>query len=274
MARSFLTVPDELLEIAERVADHLASHGYTVRVEKKSIEYPMTPTLHCKRQSTTLFIEVASKPPMDRLRDWSSYGKSCSGDTRVSLCMPDSVSLTASEQAHLRDLGVGLLAVGSSVTEMFAAPDLAITMELPLLAKESKPVQRALGQAYEQIGRGNWREGFEDACVSLETEARKYLTKHIKSGRIRVLGKKGRAKSLSERGIERMPMGVLKDNFLAIDTPNVSDDRIASALKRVNPDRIRVAHKRRSPSAERTLRRNAPRLMWVIVAALREMLAG
>jgi hypothetical protein len=149
--------------------------------------------------------------------------------------------------------------------------DLALQLEPPELKNYPNSIRKALGPSYEQIGRGNWVEGFEDACNAVEDRARKYLTKHTDSGRITVsLGKKAGIK-LSRAEIDKMPLGALKDAFLAIDNPNHADAVIGQCLAELNPDRILAAHKRREAAAQRRLRRNVGKQMWIVLKALKEL---
>lgn len=273
MARwEFLTVADELLGIAIAAADFYDSRGYTVIPEARALGYPFTPTLRCKRQSTTTFVEVSGSIPLDRLKEWAAFGKSSGADTRVVLAVSESVNVTVSQQMVLRALGVGLLALTTSgVSEVMPPPDLAMNVELPDISKDSKRLRAVLGPVYEHFERNQWREGFEEACVALESRARVYLWKAIDSGRTAVLTDAGKAKKLTEKKVLRMTMGELAGDFSNMTNPNHADSVIGKTLKQLNKDRVRVAHKKRTPVAERALRKNVGGQMWKIVGALREM---
>ncbi len=272
MAWEFRTVPDELVGVAEALADHFSVLGYTVKPEKSSVDYPYTPTLHCKRQSKTLFMEVASEMPFDKVRDWVAYGRSCTADTRVVVGLPVASLVTPADQARLGETGAGLYFVSDTVVEALNAVDLGINLDPPALNRFSNRVRKSLGPAYENIHRGEWQGGFEEACVSMETAARSYLNKHLTTNRIRILKPDGTPRRLTAAGVNRMTIGQLKDAYLAIDTPNGIDAKVATALKRINPDRIRVAHKKRSPRQEKALRQNVGKQMWIITNALSELL--
>ena len=272
MNLEFLTVPEELLDVAMTSIDYFHQFGYTVMVERSSIEYPYTPTLVCKRHPTTVIVDVEHMIPLDRVNDWVAYGRSCWSDTRVALFLPASIAISVNDQLDLQRLGVGIyLFDGNRVVEMLVPADLAVNIGLPALNRYSNKVRKSLGGSFEQIRRGNWREGFEDACVALEDDARRYLTKHVDSGRIVTVSPTGNVTTPSRKKIDGMTMGGLKTTFLAIRAPNGADAKIAGVLKRLNPDRIRVAHKRRSPQAEQALRRNVGRQLWTIVAGVKEM---
>lgn len=268
----FLTVADELLVPAIATADYYDGLGYAVATEPRELGYPFTPTLRCKRHSTTCFIEISEAVPLDRLREWVAFGRSARADTRVLLAVHERVSLSAKNGVALKNLGVGLVIVSSrGVTEAMPAQDLAVNVELPDTSGDSKRLRTVLGPVYEHFDRNQWREGFEEACVALETAARAYLWKTLDSGRTVVLTDKGNPKGLTKAKVYRMTMGALARDFRNLSQQNHSDSVIGDTLTLVNDDRIRVAHKKRTAAAERALRANVGAQMWRIVGALREI---
>ncbi|WP_249012255.1 hypothetical protein [Conexibacter sp. DBS9H8] len=268
----FLTVAEELLGPATAVAEFYDGLGYAVVPEPRELGYPFAPSLRCKRQSTTCFIEVSADAALDRLSEWVSFGRSAKADTRVLLVLPDNVSLSGKSQTALKALGVGLLVVSAgAVTEVMPPQDLAVNVELPDLAKDPKRLRTVLGPVYEHFERNQWREGFEEACVALESCARTYLWKAVGSGRTHVLTETGKVKKLTKPKVDKMTMGALAIDFTNMQNQNHSDSVIAATLKQLNKDRIRVAHKKRSAAAERALRANVGSQMWRIVGALREI---
>src|SRR5437763_29772 len=108
MARAFETVPEELLPLAELIADDFEDRGFTVYVEKVDLGFPYTPTILCKRQNTTIIVELDSRLNRSRLDDWLRYGCSCGRDTRVALCLPSSTVVTAADIASLKTTKAGL----------------------------------------------------------------------------------------------------------------------------------------------------------------------
>jgi hypothetical protein len=267
--RSFVTVSDDLEALADVLATHLEGYGYRLKIEEQKLEYPSTPTMVGRRSHTTLIVEVAARIELEKLMAWSAFAKSCPRDTRVALGMPSNPT-DAAEHDKLREEGVGLYVVQSgTVTEVLAGRDLAVSIGLPTLADYPTAVRRSLGAAFEQIGRGNWREGFEDACVALESEARRYLKRHMATGRIVIVNAKGIR--LTGTSVDRMTIGKLAATFLRIPTMNVSDSKIAGTLKQINDDRIRVAHKKGTGRAEAALRRNVGRMVWTITANMEEV---
>src|SRR5690606_30857014 len=108
------------------------------------------------------------------------------------------------------------------------------------------------------------REGFGDACQIVECAAKRYLIRHFKSTRIKIL-KGGRPQTFTKRQIESMTLGQIKDTFERIISPSQTDSQIAQALKALNPDRIGEAHRKGRAVTERRLRRNVGQHMWVVV---------
>ncbi len=208
------------------------------------------------------------------MTEWTSFGRSCTSDTRVGVLLPVGAELSVDDLTTAQKLGFAVYRKDNGdIHELCPPVDLALQLELPELRRYSNNVRAALGSAYEQIRRGNWVEGFEDACNAVEDAARKYLWKHTKSGRVTVtLGKNKQQVSLSKDEIDSLPLGALKDRFKAIDKPNHSDAEIASCLQQLNPDRIRAAHKKRDGRAERALRQNVGKQMWVVLKALKQLL--
>ena len=265
-------MPDELVGHADAIAAWFEARGYRVRVEHKEVAYPYTPTLFCKRQSTTVLVEVDRKPPLERMLEWTRYCRSCNRDTRIALGMPDDVQRSPREDAVLRENGAGLYLVGDAVVEAITPRDLALSMELPKLDAMPKKLQRALGAVYEHFERSHWREGFEEACIVLETHARKYLAKGMRSGRIVLVNKNDSLSKTQAADVARMTLGQLAAAYAKIQIPSHADGTIAQVLARINADRIAVAHYKRTAAAEKRLRLNVGQHMWSVVSALRELL--
>ncbi len=274
MARQFLTVAEELLDVAEKLADHFEGNGYTVTVEDRSRpDYPYMPTLRCKRQSTTLFVEVVdAKPSKEHIREWRAFCSSQSRDSRYAIGIRLGGHIGAEDLASLQSDGVGVLAVDKdySVVELSNPHDLALNLNPPTLTAYPNRVRKALGPAWEELRRGNWREGFDSACIALETEVRKYLKRHIRSGRLTFLTASGRPKTFTEASIDRMTMGQLKDAFGLVVKPNHADSMLFGVLSDLNPDRILVAHRRGESAAETRLRRKVPRHLWSIARGVEQ----
>ena len=110
-----------------------------------------------------------------------------------------------------------------------------------------------------------------DACQGLETEARRYLKKWTRTGRIKILRKKGPV-TLTNAQIDRMTMGQLAEAFRDIQAQNQADNVIGRALATINRDRVGVVHHKRKKVTERRLRANVGQHMWTIIAAMKELI--
>lgn len=274
MPRVFKTLPDELLAAADAVADDFEMRGHNVRLERAELGYPFTPALVCARDKiTTTIVEVASGAGFTklfkRLDEWVRYARSTSKDTRVAVCLPHTANLTERQMAKLQDKGVGLyVAHPNRVAERIVPADLGLNVALPELRSLPPLMRQLLGDAYEQFAHTHWREGFEEACKVLETEARRYLNRWSRTGRIMVLRKKGPV-VLTAKQINRMTMGDLASDFAKIQNQNHADSMIGRALARINKDRVNVVHKKKRTTTEKRLRANVGQHMWTIVAALK-----
>jgi hypothetical protein len=266
----FQTIPSDLVEAAQATVREFRGRGYRIRAEPRELRYPFTPTMVCQRDHTTVIVEVDSAPPEKRLRDWRAFCRSCDRDTRIALVLPPTVALSPSELARLREDGIGVYSAtgASSLTESAPPQDLALNLALPELSAQSAVVRKLLGAAYDQFERSQWREGFGEACQVLESEARRYLVRHFKSTRIRIL-RNGRPQTLTRKQVESMTLGQIKDTFERIISPSQTDSQIAQALKSLNPDRIAEAHLKNKAATERRLRKNVGQHMWVVMNLLR-----
>jgi hypothetical protein len=268
----FRTVPDNLIEYAERALVYFEeSRGYFISVEKSVLGFPYTPTFVCKRRQTLMIIEVDERLSEEKINSWVGYARSSGRDTQIAICLPSFSPLTQEEEDKLRVLGAGLYSIAETdVIERIAPRDLGLTIQLPQLASLSSSLRPLLGSAYEQFDRAQWREGFEDACQALENQARRYLKAGCKTGRIKLLTRKG-PKIPKPSRIDKMTIGQLAKEFTLIQNQNHSDSVIGQALKRINKDRIGVAHHKSKPTTEKRLRANVGQHMWTIIAAMKEM---
>lgn len=263
--RVFRTVPEELLGSADVALKYFRGLGYQVSIERADLGYPYTPTLVCKRGATTLIVEVQSHISDSRIRKWVAFAKSCTKDTRVAIYVPPWVSIDSDEDSNLRNLGAGLYKGNEPKPIQIIRPsDLTISVELPEL--QSRKMRQLFGSSFEKFDRSDYIDGFLEACIVLENEAKKYLKKGVKSGRVKFIASKGpKIYTMSE--INRKTMGQLKDIFEQIRNPNSNDNTVLKALKRINPDRIEAAHKRSRTSVTR----NACHNMWIIVQAIESL---
>lgn len=270
--RSFRTVTADLLDVAESSRTYFEEYGYRVNIEKAGLGYPYTPTMLASRASTTLIIEVQPRPQLSKLRKWVGFARSSAKDFRVAVCVPPSSPLTPPDEQELRALGVGCFTSSErGVTETIPPMDLGISLILPELPSMPKRVRALLAPAYEQFRRSEWREGFDTACQVFEEEARRYLNRHIRSSRIEIMTAKGPVRPPASE-VNRLTMGQLAGLFSRIQSKNIHDSNIQKTLQTLNKDRIRVVHHRSKAVTERRLRANVGRYMWIIAAAMRDVI--
>jgi hypothetical protein len=260
--RKFHTVPDELLHVAEAVAQFMEGRGCRVQPEKRIVGFPFCPTLLCKRDHTTYAIEVAAGVELEKLMPWVAYGKSCGEDFRVVVALPLEAGVDAAMRDVLEENRIGLVELEDGICHERVAPvDLSLNVELPDPRRMSAAVRALTGQAYEHFERGNWREGFQAAAQALEAEARRYLSRH--ASRCAYVGK-----APTRREIGRMTLGGLARTFANIGNQNSSDHEIGTVLDLINKDRIGVVHHRDRRRSEARLRVNVGRHMWAICSAM------
>jgi hypothetical protein len=282
--RQWLTVPDELVEHADLVADYHESLGYSVGIEARETGFPGTPTFVAKRGRTrvTVIVEVRATLDVQLLQEWVRFAKACPSETRVVVCLPEEASRPASVEQGLREAGVGILLSSSgTVMELVPSRDLTINVSLPEIRTMPPKLRRRLGPVYEKFQRGEWQDGFGDACQVLEAEAVRYLKDGIRRGRLTFRtqpAKKapagasppaGKVVTYTDRQIDRMPIGALADAFAQIETQNYADAAILRTLRHVNRDRIGKTHYTNDAAVVRRLRANVGKHMWVVVEGLK-----
>lgn len=273
--RTFLTLSADLQSHANRVADELGRRGYTIRVEQRELAYPFTPTLVARRAQTTRVVVVDSEVRLERLEAWSRYGRSSAKDTQVVVAVPEGHLPLAAAENRLRELRIGLLSVGpTAMVERIAPVDLAINIQAPALGTLPPKTNRRLAQAIEKVDRGEWRDGFKDACEVLEVEARRHLREGLRHPMPRIVLKTatGKRHNLAIGRIRRLTMGQLADVYRLIQRPNHADDLALRVMDRVKKDRNAVTHHSREESTERRLRRNAGRHIWSIANAVQALM--
>lgn len=270
--RTYNLLPDALVETADAVADSLAGRGFSVTVEKHELGFPFPPTLFCKRGPLERsVIEVISSFDEARFSTWASYAKACPTELKVYLAIPHGISFSSTAIQKIRTAGIGIYrAQGDTVLLDLDAADLSINISLPSLASLPRTSRTLLGPAFDHIGASRWREGFEDACKVLDIEARKYLKRWHKTGRIRFIAN-GRVINMTNSKIDKLTLGQLAVKFTEIQAQNSSDQIIGSALTRINKDRVNLTHHKWKKNTEKRLRANVGQHMWVIAQAMKEI---
>ena len=268
----FLTIPDELLIVAEALELHLSSLGYKVDREPHELGFPFTPALRARRQSTLLIIEVLSVIDITRLNQWSAYCRSCSSDARIAFATPTMEKFNSEILKMLVDNRVGHYVVEKRfVTEHTAAQDLSVNISWPEMGKFSARLRSVLGSAKEKFDKGNWKEAFEECCEIFETRARAHLASGLSSGRIVVLDSKGNPKNLTRKVVRKAPIGELAKLYSNIRNKNRKDALIEKVLEQIKSDRNEFIHRRRHKRTDTVLRKNAGRHIWTVVMTLKDI---
>ena len=271
----FSTVPDELLHIAIGAHAHFSMLGFRLIPEQSEIEYPRTPTLVGRRRHSTYLLRWR-KIGRENACAWARYGRSCDSDVQVAFAIPNNPGAKQADMELCRKERIGIYTfdVAGEATEIVAPVDLALHVELPELRTFPPKVRAIVAPFYEKFERGDWRDGFADACLAIEDECRKNLRSRIGKPGVRILDKSGRPINLTIKQINRSTLGKLAGYYLAISTPNTLDSLLAKTLPTINPERIAAVHNRRLPATEKKLRKLAGRRMHSILNCLRELLKG
>lgn len=275
MARgpTFNTMPTDLLEYAELTYQRFQGLGYSIKVEPLELGYPKTPAMSCSRSHTTVIIEICQRIDIKMVRVWAALCRSTARDLRIALCLPKTSAdqNLVKYQLECKNLGVGIyVCCEVNVHEITPPQDVSVQIHLPDLKDFPKNVRTALGSAYEQFDRKQWREGFEEACKALEQRARRYLQESIVSGRLSVY-QHGKPKNPTTRQIDKMTIGSLAETFGNAQPQNSTDSLVYKTLSAINPDRVGVAHKLLKIKTEKSLRSNVGVHMHSIVQALKQL---
>lgn len=273
----FLTVPSELLEHADAAYQHARSLGYSVKVEHYELGYPNQPTLTCTISSTTLILDVQRKIDVKKLEPWIGYCSSRGADTRFSIVIPDTATIASNDLIWCQTHGVGILIGSISGLHEQAQPrDLALNISLPPKNTLPTKLRRMLHNVYQKVGRGDWQDGFSDACQLLEAKAKAHLKRGIRrelrtpSTGIIVLDKKtGNPMTLTPKTVDRMMLGELKICFRQIKAPTQDEILIERGLSTINTDRNQHTHNRHKRAVAKSLRKSVPKHMWTIISALK-----
>lgn len=271
----FQTLSADLIEFGERAVKHFRILGYTVRIEPTDPGFPTTPTIVCRRAVTQLHVHVTTSMASVALSDWLAYARSSGKDARVALLLPEAAwqSVSEVEKERVVTHGVGIYIASTTDIREHAEPsDIGVNVVLPARQALPGPLKRILGPAYDHFARRRWREGFDEACGVLETEARRYLKKWMRTGRIKIVAKgTGKLVALTGPQINRLTIGQLAKHFQQILNPTLDDSLIGTALKSVNPDRVARVHRKRQSASEMRLRQNVGQHMHAIIGALKHM---
>lgn len=266
MAIEFLTLPDELQTLANRLAEDLAARGYKVKREPDSLELPATPTISATRRHETHYFLVRQSWTEVEIEQWHRFCCSCATETRLTIC--SSARPTNPRMSKLRGLGIGFMRQhGDGFHREVESRDLAFHAKAPDRASLKPKVRALLGEALDRLDGGDWRPAFEDACGILEEECRRYLLRNLRMGRVKYqVGTKTKIPTVAH--INKMTLGALKDVFCQMISQNHTEAHLCAALTKINPDRIRRTHRKKAKNAEAAVRRRVGIHFWLINNAL------
>ncbi len=262
MPFEFLTLPDELQSLANRLFTDLRARGYTAKREPHPLELPSTPSIRAKRRHETHYFLVRQAWAIDEVEQWHRYCCSCATETRLSIC--SSVKTSAKHLTALRKRGVGLIRdERGALHHECETRDLAFHARAPSLASLKPKVRTLLGESLERLERGDWRPAFEDACGVLEEECRSYLLRGLKVGRVKYqAGSKTKVPTAAQ--IRKLTLGALKNIFCGMVNQNQIEAHLCSALTKLNPDRVRRTHRKQAKAAEAAVRKRVGIHFWLI----------
>ena len=272
MGPSFRTVGTELEGAAVAAVEYFRSNGYRVSIEPIEFEYPSTPTIRCTRLKETLLLEAVVATNLDAIDGWVAFAKSRSKSTSFALLVVSPPGVTHEELVQLKQRNVGLFSFnGALVTEVIGPRDLTVSLQLPPLEMLKPATLRKIKPCFEKIERGEWVDGFRDACQVLESMAVAHLVDGIQRGRLLFRSKNGSQKTYGLQQIKRMPQGALVKVFAEIVAPTQVDSIYHKALSSTNPDRIKAVHKTSRAKNSARFRATIGQHLWTIVSALKQI---
>lgn len=266
----FASLPVDLHGAAIAYGEWLANRGFVIDVEPFDLDFPNTPVFASRSSQANHFFEVSSSPDLTRAEDWLKYGRASSEETRYTVAVTDS-NIESRALARLKSMGIGVdLIEGITVVTIAPPHDLAINMGFPSL---KGPQVRAFRSSRDLLDQGHWQESFEDACVTLEMEARSHLARGIATGKYTFVSAKGTSVSYDADAVGKMTLGQLGKVYGEVANPAMLETRLTQSITRVNANRVTVAHyKGQSGKRGETLRATVGRDLNVIVNAHRMLM--
>jgi hypothetical protein len=266
----FQTVPTELVEHAESAYSYFRQRGFTVRREVTDLSFPSCPTLLCRRQATTLVVNVCGRIVLPGVRDWVALARAKGTDFRIAVWIAPESQLKhlPRVQVELTQLGVGVFVSSVPVVTLVEPTDQNPPKGLPDLASRKVAVRRQLGAAFDHFNAQRWKEGFDEACRVLEQLALAHILKALKSTRLTLYDSKGQPQAANLQKIKKQPIGAQIKTLEAARPHSATDALILRVLKQINDDRIKITHRNKSAATDKSLRRNATLHMHVILHAV------
>lgn len=267
----FNTVGSDLEAAAAAAVAYFRGRGFAVRAEPYEFDYPRTPTFRCTRGKAKLFVEATAEYRQRTVDDWIAYAKTRDHETAVAILVRTPPGISMEDAAALRAKRVGLLSYADGeITELVPAADLAFNISLPALDGLKMAYRTKLQTCFDKIDRGEWVDGFKDACQVLEETSRELLKDGVRRGRISFI-KAGKPILYPIARIGKMPQGQLAQAYAEIQNPTHLDIVLGRALKRVNGARITAVHKAHAAKNIAKMRVQAGQHLWTVVSALRQV---
>lgn len=272
MPLTFVTLGAEFEEPALAFVAKLRQMGARVQAEFDDGSTPRTPTILGTIGSSRHYADVVSKVDMSVVSQWVSYCKCRSNETYYSLVLPATGrEVAASTLVCLRNFGVGVYVCDAdNLSEIVGPRDLSLNLSLPDLSGEKKALRVALAGVYAKFDRGDWFDGFKDACQLLEAKARKALVNKVRAGSVS-FAKNGSPKTYSMDQIGRQTLGQLAYSYSEIVLPTGQEQIISRALGELNPDRVGAVHRTNDGRVRGRLRKKVGVHMWMLIKGLREL---
>lgn len=267
----FNTVGSDLEAAAGAAVDYFRGRGFSVKPEPYEFDYPGTPTFRCTRGKAKLFVEAAAELKVSTVDAWIAYAKTRDHETSLALLVRTPPGLSMEDVAELRAKRVGLYSYSDgALAELVPPADLAVNISLPSLGGLKAAYRNKIQPCFDKIDRGEWVDGFRDACQVLEDCARELLRDGVRRGRVSFV-KKGKSVSYPLGKIGKMTQGQLAHAYAEVQNPTQVDMVLGRALQRVNGARITAVHKTHRAKNNSKIRVQVGQHLWTIVSALRQI---
>lgn len=267
----FNTVGSDLEAAANAAIDYFRGRGFSVKQEPFEFDYPGTPTIRCTRGKAKLFIEAAAEFKPRTVDAWIAYAKTRDHETSLALLVRTPPGLSMEDVGELRGKRVGLYSYSDgALVELVPPADLAVNISLPSLEGLKPAFRSNIQLCFDKIDRGEWVDGFRDACQVLEDCSRELLKDGVRRQRVSFV-KKGKSIAYPLAKIGKMTQGQLAQAYAEVQNPTQVDVVLGRALKRINGARIAAVHRTQTAKNNQKIRVQVGQHLWTIVSALRQL---
>lgn len=268
----FNTVGSDLEGAAVAAVAFFKQKGFSVKVEPYEFDYPSTPTICCSRGRARLFVEATSSVNHEGVDSWIAYAKTRGHETSLGLLVRTPPGLSLDDVALLKRKKIALYSYnGTNIDELVPPADLAVNIALPSLDNLKLAHKKLLQPSFEKIDRGEWIDGFKDACQILEDVARELLKDGVRRSRVSFSSVNGKQIIYTVKAIGKMTQGGLARAYKEIQKPTHTDIVLGKALQMVNKARITAVHKTRTAKNNTKIRVQVGQHLWTIVSAFRQL---